>query len=306
MTAPMGSAPGTLSPWDNTAGPDDLEGAGIVSSYSDFGEKLGGDDGFQTAWAGASVALDTLGFVADPFQSLLSAGVGWAIEHISFLHEPLDALAGDPQQIRAAAQAWHAASSELAAIADELRGSGAPGAAATPPAGWQGAAADGYARSAADRAHRMDGLAAQGERLAVSLLKEGAAIAAVRAIVRDAIADLVAGAAEKLAGGLLLAPVTLGGAAAGAITSVVADAIALATRIGNRIAELVGRLGDAARALVDGVREAGRILGGAGSALRSSARTADDVLSGAGGDKVVEVGTQFSDTAPEDPPAPPG
>jgi hypothetical protein len=322
MSAPTGSVaqrgdqpPGILAPWDNTPsvvddedGSLDLEGAGIFSSYSEFGEKLGGDDGFQTAWAAASVALDTLGFIANPFESLLSAGLGWVMEHISFLHEGLDALAGDPEQIKAAAQAWHTAAQELTAIADELRGPGAPASGpATPPPGWDGVAAGAFGIAAAERAHRIDVLAAQGERLAISLLRAGATIATVRSIIRDAIADFIAGAVEKLLGGVLLGPETLGGATAAAIGWVVEDALALAARNAERIAELVSRLGEAGRALADGVREAARVLSGTSAGgLHSRVEGLDDGLGNAQVDKVVEGGNQYSDTDWEDPAAQPG
>ena len=38
------------------------------------------------------MVTDTIGFAIDPLGSVLTAGVGWLLEHISFLREPLDAL----------------------------------------------------------------------------------------------------------------------------------------------------------------------------------------------------------------------
>jgi hypothetical protein len=315
MSAPTDSvagrphqAPGTLAEGEDVRpvfedGSPDLEGAGIVSSYAEFGEALQGDDGFQKAWTGAAAVLDTLGYIADPFASLFSAGIGWAMEHISFLHEILDSLAGDPKQIENAAQAWHGAAQELAAIAEGLRGPGAPAAGpATPPTGWEGVAADAFGVAAADRAHRIDVLAAQCERLAISLLDAGAAIATVRAVARDAIADFVAGAVEKLVGGALLGPETLGVATAGAIVWVVDDAITLASRLGEHVAQLVSSLGEAGRALADGVRDATRGLGHGLTAerLHSGIEKLDKGLSNAQVDKVVEAGNQFGDADLDD------
>ena len=45
-------------------------------------------------------------FCEDPLQGLLSAGIGWLIEHVSFLSEPLDYLAGDPDLVQEKAQTW--------------------------------------------------------------------------------------------------------------------------------------------------------------------------------------------------------
>jgi hypothetical protein len=65
--------------------------------------------------------LDVLGFVANPLGSLVGAGIGWLIERISFLKEPLDDLAGDPAAINSVAAAalassWFTFGASLAAF----------------------------------------------------------------------------------------------------------------------------------------------------------------------------------------------
>jgi hypothetical protein len=47
-------------------------------------------DGAKDDWSAvvgdlAAVGMDLLGFVTNPLGSLLSAGIGWLIEHIGFL-----------------------------------------------------------------------------------------------------------------------------------------------------------------------------------------------------------------------------
>jgi hypothetical protein len=37
---------------------------------------------------------------------VFAAGVGWLMEHVSFLREPLDRLMGDPKAIEGHAQSW--------------------------------------------------------------------------------------------------------------------------------------------------------------------------------------------------------
>ena len=76
----------------------DLEGAGVLSSWSDLGEALPTDrqwDPGEIGFAASAVALDSLDAAMDPLGALGSAGVGWLIEHVEFLHEPLDWLAGE-------------------------------------------------------------------------------------------------------------------------------------------------------------------------------------------------------------------
>jgi hypothetical protein len=309
MTASTGwdQPPGTLAPDSGLAHWDEPEGAGIFSSVDDFQNARAEGDGAETAWAGVGLGLDALGFVADPFGSLVSAGVGYIIEHISFLREPLDALAGHPDQIENAANAWHALSLELTAVAEELRGPGAPagGSAAAPP-GWEGKAADGFRRTAADRARRIDAVAAEGDQLAKSMLTEAANIGALRSIIRDLIADAVGTWAGTLAVGALATPVTFGVSLAGAAGAVVLEAADLALKIADKIATLISHLGAAGRALADGVRRAAELVTDVGLYGHFLAGAADDVLTKTPTAQVVEFGKGHSSTNFEDPAAQPG
>ncbi len=116
--------------------PSTWEGAGVVSSYADLSDALTADrvDPLQVAFAAAGAGIDTLGVVVNPLDSLFAAGIGWLIEHVDFLSDPLDALAGDPAAVLEQARAWQAMSAELGATAIGYRH-----AAATVAAGWNGA-----------------------------------------------------------------------------------------------------------------------------------------------------------------------
>jgi hypothetical protein len=292
----MSAPPGTLAQWDKT--PEDLEGAGVVSSWADLAEADKGDP-FEVVFAATAAGLDTLAFVADPFASLLGAGIGWLIEHIDFLREPLDALAGDPLQIKAAANAWHGVATELTAVATELRGAGAsPSGPATTPTGWDGDACRAYGWNAADRAGRIEFVAVRSDGLAVSLLKQGALVGTVRSLVRDAIAELVEMAIEWAVGGALAAALTGGLSLVAAAGWVIWRAVSLATRFGHWIADLLARLADAGHALsglADGVREAARATSTTAGRLSDLAEPIDETVGSVpllGG--TVEAGKQYS------------
>lgn len=82
--------------------------------------------------------LDILGLVLDPLAGVFSAGVGWLINHIGFLKEPIDAMLGDPDEIAAVAHTWaDVAAALLEATGDLSREFGSVDA-------WQGDAADHY------------------------------------------------------------------------------------------------------------------------------------------------------------------
>ena len=79
-----------------------FDGSGMISDVANTAKDLANGDGLGVAMDGAASALDTLGVIEDPLGSLLSAGVGWLIEHLDFLRQPLDLLAPELGVVRAA------------------------------------------------------------------------------------------------------------------------------------------------------------------------------------------------------------
>ena len=100
---PSISRPGLIAPEADTEG---YEGAGILEAA--MGAKDGLIKGDHLAMIGNSavVGLSALGAVMDPFQAIFAAGVGWLMEHVEFLREPLDSLAGDPKELEGHAASW--------------------------------------------------------------------------------------------------------------------------------------------------------------------------------------------------------
>jgi hypothetical protein len=83
------------------------EGAGVVKSVAGFVDTLTaesegeGVDVIDAAIGGAGMVVDLVGSAANPLAAVFSAGVGWLLEHISFIREPLDALLGNPDEMAA-------------------------------------------------------------------------------------------------------------------------------------------------------------------------------------------------------------
>ena len=67
-----------------------------------------------------SAVLDTVAFALDPLAKLIAAGLGWLIEHVSFLRWPLDQLAGNPDQIKVLAESLHRIGEDLRNTADDM------------------------------------------------------------------------------------------------------------------------------------------------------------------------------------------
>jgi hypothetical protein len=259
-----------------------LEGAGVASSWADVATALGEQDGLQTAFALTGAGLDTLGAIADPFDAFLTSAIGWAIEHVTFLREPLDALAGDPEQVVAQAQTWANVAAELRSIAAEQG--------AADVHGWEGAAATAHRGAVDDCGRALHGVAGQADQLASLVLGTGAAVGTVRALVRDLIADFFAWVAKVVIGALATATVTVAASTAAAIATVGWEAVALARDIASRISRLLDLLSEAsgtARHLVDGMRYAV-------TQLRAVAPFVEKQLVAVPLAAVTEAGKQFS------------
>lgn len=262
-----------------TAAPGTFDGAGLASSVADLADAAAADrpDPAALAWTAAGAGLDALGFVADPFGELATAGIGWLIEHVGFLREPLDRLAGNPAEVVARATDWHRGAQAAAAEAAER---------SRPDlGGWTGTAADAARAAAARDAEALTGLAAGCAAVADRLLEAGATIGVERALIRDTVAgflwDLARWAVASIASAGTLTPL--------AVASAVGEAATLAARIADGIRTLLARLDELLAALsqvtgrftVPGAARVLEPLGGSG-----------DALLGPGRDAVVETGKE--------------
>lgn len=257
-----------VAPEHETVEPLNWEGAGVVSSWADLGEAViaPNPDPDQIAFAAAGAGLDTLGFIDDPFRALVGSAVGWLIEHVSFLHEPLDALAGDPTQIIAHAQTWHNVSKELAAVAADYRHQTADLSA------WEGLAGDTYRAAAGGYTGALDTGSAGAEMLSGLVLTTGAVVGTVRALIRDIIADFIAKVIGWALGAAVTAWLTAGGSLAALAATVALRAADLAADFARRISDLLDALscaGGVAGRIADQMRGLRTTLAEAGPGLRA-------------------------------------
>ena len=239
-----------VPPGEEDVATDPLEGAGVLSSWKDV---VAAGDAGELAAAGTNAELTTLGAAMNPLEALVGAGVGWLIEHVWFLHEPLDALAGDPVQITAHARTWENVSKALVDLAADYRAD------VDRLTGWDGAAALAYRQAASDYVAGLQQGARSAFDVSGQVLGAGATIGAVRAMIRDVLANLVT---ELVTWGLraLALSVPSAGASLAAFTGwAVTRATVVAGRIADRIAELIDELAAAAASLVRTVDDMGRI-----------------------------------------------
>jgi hypothetical protein len=231
-------------------------GAGIVG---DIGATVQGiQDG---NWAGAGfgavgTAMSALSLVADPLAGFLSAGIGWLIEHVSFLREPLDKLCGDPGAIQAESNTWKNIKTEMDAIRAEYEQ-----AVGREVSSWQDPVGDAYRAHADGLKTELAGYAQAADGASTAVMIGGVLVGIERGLIRELITTFVAKMVERAIIALAASFFTFGGAAAVFIADAVAEGSILAGKIASKVANLLQKLAD----LATKVKNLGGLVGKLGS-----------------------------------------
>jgi uncharacterized protein YukE len=216
------------------------EGAGVVESVAGFVDSLTaesegeGVDVIDAAIGGAGMVVDLVGSAANPLGALASAGVGWLLEHISFIREPLDALLGNPDEINANTDQLKSAALEMKMVAQEHRED-----VQNMGASWSGEANEAFRTSQEAMAAQYEALGKSMDGTAAIYALSGALVCELRAMIFDWISDLIG---ELIAGALIAAAsavVTLGGSIAAYCGYAGTRAAMLATKMGTRLTKLL-------------------------------------------------------------------
>ncbi|WP_236796622.1 RHS repeat-associated core domain-containing protein [Amycolatopsis sp. GM8] len=252
-------------------------------------------DWASVAMGAVGVGLDAIAAVADPFGSILAAGVGWLMEHVGPLKEALDALAGDPDQITAHSETWKNIAKEVGDVSTDLANQ-----VKADVQSWTGPGADAYRKQAEEVAKTLAGTAQACEGAASGVKTAGEVVAAVRMLVRDIIAQVVG----HMVSWALQVLFTLG---IGLIW-VVPQVVSLVAKTAKQLAELIKNLTKALKALGELLGKASKLFADAGKALKGikpSAKTTpskiDTLPSGAKSDTVPSGAKSI-----DEPPSPGG
>lgn len=264
------------------------EGAGL---FNDVASTV--QDAATGNWGGfamdlAADGLDGLGMAMDPLGSLAGAGIGWLIEHISFLKKPLDWLAGDPEAVTAKAQT-------LQNVAEHLRSSAANYVNSVGTLQkTQGQAADGYRTAARNYQQAVNGLAAHVDGATQAMHTAAMIVGTTRSIIRDSISQFVGDAIIKFIAASALAPVTFGGSEAAFIADEVAEGASLAASNAGKVSKVVRET----ETLAKGAKKSETALRDASGGFEKAAgREAGDFNTRAAGhnERVSEHGTRSQD-----------
>jgi uncharacterized protein YukE len=220
-------------------------GLGIAGSVAEITSAVESESWVEPGIRTFTHTADTATWATDPFGQLVQYNVSWLVEHLQPLRDALDRLAGDPPQIEACAQTWRNVSRAVDVTATDLRDRSRDNTET-----WHGAAADAYRSHAGALAQAVTDTAQTAGLIGTVVSIAGRLVVAVRELVRDLTAQLVAillervgeWAAEPTAG-------TLGAQAQIAAliarwSAKVARVIAALCRSLNNLKALTGRLDD--------------------------------------------------------------
>ncbi|WP_440901536.1 WXG100 family type VII secretion target, partial [Actinosynnema sp.] len=138
---------------------NELKGSLFISAFDELIDSVGKEAETETehvlditfAAIGAASSLAML--AVDPFGTILGAGIGWLIEHLVFLREPLDMLMGDPDDINANVEAHKAQAAEMRVLAEDHRKG------LTNVDGWSGQSAESFQKNMEQLGSELDSLA---------------------------------------------------------------------------------------------------------------------------------------------------
>jgi uncharacterized protein YukE len=214
----------------------------------------------------ASTIVDGFSLYEDPAAALASYGVGWLIEHVHALSEPLDWLAGNSGAIDAHAQTWGNVADAVSAVRQDYAD-----AVAGDLTTWQGAAADAYRGRATDTAHLLDALAVAADGIRVAITLSGKVVSDVRdkiqTIITNVVGALISWIAELVCSGGLATPV------------VAEQAITFIAKWAVKIAELVAKLLRTIKTLMPLLRHLDEIFSTLREALHSQPALSPSALS---------------------------
>jgi uncharacterized protein YukE len=208
-------------------------GAGLVDDIALIADGIASKSWVDVTLGAVGGALDGVAFAFDPIGMLGAWAASWVMEHVQPLTDVLNKVGGDPGAVIAGAQQFHQSADALTAQAEELAGS-----VGSQTSEWQGAAAEAYRAHMAQRVDELRAAAMTARCIGLATEGAGVLVAAVRAMIRDVIAQVVSTLLIRLPMWLAAEGVTLGTAT----PFIVAQVSALCANAMSKITQFVRAL----------------------------------------------------------------
>lgn len=163
-----------------------FEGLGIIEDGHALVEAIQGGSWMGTALGVAFTGLDVASAVSDPIGTLISMGLGWALEWVWPFNELFNALAGDATQVEANAQTWENVAMALGAAGAQLEED-----TATCLSDMAGNGVEAIRTSADGVAEHVRAASQWAQAMADGLRMASGIVQVVHDVVRQAISDLI-------------------------------------------------------------------------------------------------------------------
>ncbi|NUT46071.1 MAG: WXG100 family type VII secretion target, partial [Saccharothrix sp.] len=232
-------------------------------------------DWVQAGLGMANTAMGIVGLASNPLSGFLSAGFSWAIQHVSFLREPFDALLGNPQAIQKMSDSWASAAKQIEGIVADYRRTSVE-----ETRNWRGRSADGYRAASKKHAAGLETLSKATQGISRAAKGAGELVATVRKTIMDLISQAVSDMVMKIIQWLAASFLTFGAAIAGAI----ADIVQMACNYAKKLADFLQKLGNSLKKLIDLIKSVAQIAQTAKQILQAiTAMTSSNKGTGGGG-----------------------
>lgn len=163
-----------------------FEGLGIIEDGHALVEAIQGGSWTGTALGVAFTGLDVASAVSDPIGTLISMGLGWALEWVWPFNELFNALAGNAAQVEANAQTWENVAMALGAADAQLEED-----TATCLSDMAGDGVEAIRTSADGVAEHVQAASQWAQAMADGLRMASGIVQVVHDVVRQAISDLI-------------------------------------------------------------------------------------------------------------------
>lgn len=163
-----------------------FEGLGIIEDGHALVEAIQGGSWMGTALGVAFTGLDVASAVSDPIGTLISMGLGWALEWVWPFNELFNALAGDAAQVEANAQTWENVAVALGAAGAQLEED-----TTTCLSDMAGDTVEAIRTSAGGVAEHVQAASQWAQAMADGLRMASGIVQVVHDVVRQAISDLI-------------------------------------------------------------------------------------------------------------------
>lgn len=175
--------PELIAPTESTPG---TEGSGAVGDVITFSDDLISDGlNWNTAFDAGMVGIDVLTWMDNPLGGLISAGVGWLLEHLPYISDVWDKLTGDAGKIEQTSATWE----NIARAIDSARDSYTSASAEIEQ--WSGAAADSYRTCAKAYESSLSATATQAQAYSYVVKGVGGLVATTKDLIYTIISNFI-------------------------------------------------------------------------------------------------------------------